>query len=76
MLVYRRIRSSRQGGEGSGISRCLGENRKSSLCEDMLVTIGDHARIVAFERFNSKVKAELFRCINIFAGIASSLYKA
>ena len=44
----------------------------------MLVTIGDHARIVAFERFNSKVKAELFRRIkeDIFAGIASSLYKA
>ena len=41
----------------------------------VLVTVRDHARIVAFERFKL---AEVFRCIkeDMFAGIASSLYKA
>ena len=34
-------------GKGSGLARCLGENRKSSWCEDS--ACDRHTRIVAFE---------------------------
>ena len=51
-------------GRGSGLARCLEENWESSRVKTVHVTIGDHARIVAFETAGTRHDLWTFFIIN------------
>ena len=39
-------------GAGNGLAKCWEKIGRAVCAKTVLVTVGDHARIVAFERFN------------------------